>query len=60
MELIPSTIIQKGTEEGIHNQEKICSAGQQHGPMSKQANNETLQELLNQALLTFPSFFLFL
>jgi len=60
MQLIPSTIIRKGTEEEIHSHRKICCAGQQCGLMLKEANNETLQELLNQALFTFPSCFLLL
>lgn len=34
--------------------------GSSRHPLPKWANNETLQELLNHALLTFPSFFLFL
>lgn len=53
MELIPSIIIQKGTEEGIHSQGKVCFAGQHPGLMSKQVNNKTLQELLNQARISF-------
>lgn len=53
MELFPSTVIRKGIEEGIHSQGKICFAGQHPGLMSKQVNNKALQELLNQALISF-------
>lgn len=54
-----SSCLQHSLNSRHHNTEGEIR-GSPRGPLPKWVNNETLQELLNQALLTFPSFFLFL